>query len=157
MLRVEELTKDSFKNYGKLLSEPKVTADAESEVFRFSADIDTFEIAGKTTVGVLEGKKREFTLSCLERHTETPEILFAIKGDSVLCVGDPRSNGDNVDGIRAFFMKQGDTVIMNKGTWHWVPFPVNVDVSLTQVIFKAETGANDMEMVVFPNAIEICF
>ena len=48
--------------------------------------------------------------------------------------------------IKSFYFKQGDAIILNKGTWYWVPYPVNSNECKTLVIFKDGTSENDCEV-----------
>lgn len=154
-MKAEKLTKETFAPYGKLLSKKKECYDADNEEFAFSANITYFDIAGEGTVGLLEGKKREITLKCMERHIKTPEILFQIKSDSILFVGKSESDSAEIKEIKPFLLKQGDTVLMDPGIWHWVPFPVDTDRCVTQVIFKKATSETDCEVVELRKAVHL--
>jgi ureidoglycolate hydrolase len=92
-------------------------------------------------------RKRPLVLQKLERHLDTPEILAAMNGDVIVCAAAPGidpahcASGD----IRAFMVKQGQALWMDKGAWHWLPFPVPAAQVTMLLIFREKTGAREIE------------
>ena len=154
-MKPEKLSQETFAPYGTVISEKKEHCDVENEQFAFYANIALFDIPGEGTVGILEGKQREMVLKCMERHVKTPEILFQIYRDAILFVGRSDGYGTDIKDIKAFLLQQGQTVIMAPGIWHWVPYPVDADRCITQVIFKKGTSDTDYEIAELPEVIRI--
>jgi len=154
-MKPEKLTQETFAPYGTVLSERREPCDAGNEQFAFNADVALFEIPGGGTVGILEGKQREVILKCMERHVKTPEILFQMSGDAILFVGRSDDHGTEIKAINAFLFKQGQSVLMAPGTWHWVPYPVDAKSCVTQVIFNRGTSDSDCEIVELPEFIRL--
>ena len=154
-MKLEVLTSESFADYGYLLNGTKQEPDADTPSYTYYADIVKFHMDGGITAGVLEGKKREIELTCMERHKQTPEILIAIQADTVLFVGLSNNHTSEITGIKAFLFKERDVIMMKEGTWHWVPFPTNMEKSITQVIYKNDTGKNDYQLETIAEPIRL--
>lgn len=140
------LTENNIKGYGYLLHESGKEPTFDSEQFKFTGDVYKFTPEGEMSVGILVGKKREMKLECLERHMQTVEILIELENDAVIFLAKPSEQGDEIKDIKAFYLREGQAVVLNKGTWHWVPYPFEKAECKTLVIFKAGTPANDCEI-----------
>lgn len=154
-MKLEQLTSETFAPYGKVLNQRKEDPDAENNQFTFDADITFFEWAGEGTVGILEGKRRELVLTCMERHVNTPEILFQLSGEAILAVSKPNIDSQEITGVQTFLLRQGQSILMAPGTWHWVPYPAGGDSCLTQVIFKRGTSETDCQIIDMPEAVRL--
>jgi len=140
------LTEDSIKGYGYLLHESTKEPTFNNEQFKFTGDVYKFAAEGEMTVGILVSRKREMKLECLERHMQTVEILVELENDAVIFLAKPSEQDDKIEDIKAFCLKQGQAVVLNKGTWHWVPYPFGKAECKTLVIFKEGTATNDCEI-----------
>lgn len=121
-----ELTFENFKAYGIVLSSVNNEPMADNEEFKYWSKVSLLKMHEVVSSGMLFGLKREPLIKKLERHVNTPEVLVALQGDSVICVTEPSPKGSTaIDGIQAFYIKQGDAIAMNPGVWHWIPIPVN--------------------------------
>lgn len=136
------LTEESIRGYGHLLHTSAKEPTFDNEQFTFTGDVFKFAAEGKVTVGILTSHKREFKLECLEKHSATVEILVQLENDAILYLARP-SEKEEPEDIKAFYLKQGEAVVLDKGTWHWVPYPVNAEHCKTLVILKDGTSAND--------------
>ena len=109
--------------------------------------VSQLKMGDVVSTGVLYTHKREPVIKCLERHVNTPEVLVALEGDSVICFGKPSREGQvGIDGLQAFYIKQGDAFAMHAGTWHWAAVPVKGELSKFLVLFALGTEANDLEV-----------
>lgn len=144
MLNIQpaELSNTEFKKFGYILSQQTGEPSTENEDLEFWSNLSEFSISGKVSAGVMFGKERHPIITTLERHEATPEVLVALKGDSVICVG--RSSGDEIDKIEAFYLEQGDAVCLSERTWHWAPIPVGNSKSKFLVLFSSGTPSNDL-------------
>jgi len=139
------LTEKNIKGYGYLLHESNKKPKHDSDEFKFTGDVYKFSIDGEITVGILIGRKRKIKLECVEKHTETEEILIQLENDSIIFLAKPSMQINEAD-IKAFYFKQGEAVVLNKGTWHWIPYPINNKECKTLIGFKDGTGENDCEI-----------
>lgn len=74
-----------------------------------------------------------------ERHVNTIEAMVALEGDSILCVGKRSIGNEEIGGIQAFYIKQGDAFYLNEGILHWALYPVNASGSKALVMFASGT------------------
>lgn len=140
------LTEDSIKGYGYLLHESTKEPAFNNEQFKFTGGVYKFAAEGEMTVGILVGRKREMKLECLERHMQTIEILVELENDAVIFLAKSSEQDGEMKDIKAFYLKQSQAVVLNKATWHWVPYPFGKSECKTLVIFKEGTSANDCEI-----------
>jgi ureidoglycolate hydrolase len=156
-LKPIELTSESFKDYGTVLSQMQSAPIADNVEFKYWEKISHLSMGMVASTGVLIGKKRDTILKCLERHITTPEVLVALEGDSIICVGKPTETGGHIiDDIKAFNIKQGDAFAMHAGTWHWIPYPTKDEQCKLLVIFSVDTEKNDLEVKNLIEEIKVC-
>jgi len=147
VLKPVELTAESFKDYGHVISKGQENPMADNEEFMYWGKVSQLKMSGIASTGVLIGHKREPVVVKLERHVNTPEVLAALDGDSVVCVAKPSPKGtDTIEGVQAFYIKQGEAFAMHEGTWHWIPVPVNSEECKFLVVFASGTEDNDLEV-----------
>ncbi len=92
-------------------------------------------------------RKRPLTVGKLERHLATPEILVALDAGAVVCVAPPGADPASCrpSDIRALPLRQGQALWMDRGVWHWLPFPVRAGQVTMLLIFREGTGDRDIE------------
>ena len=151
-----ELNTENFKEYGYVISKMELKPDADNEEFKYWSKISQFNIKGTTSTGILCPSKREMIVKSFERHVNTIEVLVALAGDSIICVGKQSANDDEeIECIQAFHIKQGEAFLMNKGIWHWIPYPLNSMGSKFLVMFSSGTEDNDLQIKHLTNEIKI--
>jgi hypothetical protein len=52
-------------------------------------------------------------------------------------------------------MLAGQSIILEVGAWHWIPFPTTSQTARFQVIFRSETGKDDLDFYDFPQPVDI--
>jgi ureidoglycolate hydrolase len=67
----------------------------------------------------------------------------------------PTAKTPNVKKIKAFRIKQGEALLMNKGIWHYLPNPVGRKEVEILVIFKNNTSKNDLIFADLSEKIQI--
>lgn len=155
-LRPVELTDESFKDYGHVISNGHGNPMGDNEEFIYWGKLSQLKINGTASTGVLIGHKREPVIDKLERHVNTPEVLVALDGESVVCVAKPSPVGtDIIEGMQVFYVKQGEAFAMYEGTWHWIPIPVNSEDCKFLVVFASGTEENDLEVKDLSEEIKI--
>lgn len=155
-LTAVELTKENFKDYGYVISSNNGNPMGDNDEFLYWGKVSELNMSCAASTGILIARKRENFIRKLERHVSTPEILVALKGDSIICLAKPALDGDDkIEGIKAFYIKQGDAFAMLSGTWHWIPIPVNSDKSKFLVLFASGTEDNDLEIMDLEEEVKI--
>lgn len=151
------LTPENFKEYGQVLSLRKGEPMADNEEFMYWGKVTELAMTEKVSTGFLVCHKREGLVKNLERHTSTPEIMVALEGDAVVCMAKPESivGADRIEGIQAFHVRQGQAFVMQVGTWHWVPYPVDGEKSTFLVVFASGTEADDLEVRELADVVKV--
>ena len=66
----------------------------------------------------------------LYRHDTHTQVLLALNGPSVLAVAPADadlSTDAGIDAVRAFRLEKLESIVLQRGTWHWGPFPLGSD------------------------------
>ena len=146
-LKVKNLTESSFSPYGRILDVGVIEPKMKEDIFTFWDGLAEMEVDGKLTVGFLEVVTRSPEFSKMERHVKTEEIFFAIDGSVIALVGVPTPGQEfpDPDTVSAFRVDPGKGVLLKKGTWHWIPYPLQPKVHLL-VLFRKGTPDEDLEI-----------
>lgn len=142
MINTVEITSESIKGFGTVLSTSDLPATWDTDDFKFTPDVFTFNYRPKLTVGILVGKKRDFKLDLMERHSATSEILVQLENDGILFLAKPDRDAPSMDVVIPFLLRQGMAVALLSGTWHWVPYPVD-ETCTTLILFSEGTLDHD--------------
>ena len=140
------LTKETFKKWGDYVAAGDVDNQTQNEAFNHVPDIAVFDLDGPISASILEPKKRENVLTCMERHDKTPEMCVALEHDCIIAVAMDKDGKPDETTVETYLLKQGDTVIYHPGVWHWVPYAVNTDTCKHLIVYKYNTGKNDFFM-----------
>jgi ureidoglycolate hydrolase len=145
-LTVVEMTPQSFRGYGEVLSVGPGTPMGSSQEFTYWGKVAELQMGSVVSTGYLSCKPRAGVLRQLERHLRTPEILVALRGDSLVCMARPSAPGSKgIDGLQAFHVRQGQAFAMGLGTWHWAAFPIGKTEAVFLVVFASGTEGADLE------------
>ena len=144
----EVVSNKALQGIGRLLSSTESLEQSPDAPDGFSYIVVSPELGlcSALSAGRLDCRVRDLSLTKLERHVQTPEMLFAMEGDSVICVAPPQEPKDGVlTGLKAVRVAKGQALILDLGAWHWIPFPTRKQASCFLVVFRAETGADDLD------------
>jgi len=146
-LEVNPLTNKNFADYGYLISNENIKPKIEENTFTFWDNLAEINIEGKTGLGILEVNKRSKNFTNLERHVKTEEVFFALDKDVVVLVGkaNPNQEVPEIETVKAFKLEKGKGVLLYKGTWHWLPYPL-VEKARLLVVFQQGTADYDLEI-----------
>jgi len=146
-LEVNSFTDVSFADYGYLISNENIEPKMEENTFTFWDDLAEMNIEGKTGFSILEVNKRNKEFTNLERHVKTEEVFFAIDKDVVVLVGKATPNQEvpEIETVKAFKLENGKGVLLYKGTWHWLPYPLAEKARLL-VVFQQGTVDYDLKI-----------
>jgi len=147
-LEVNSLTNKNFTDYGYLISNENIEPKMEENTFTFWDDLAEINIDGKTGFGILEVNKRNKDFTNLERHIKTEEVFFTIDKDVIVLVGKATPNQEvpEIETVKAFKLENGKGILLYKGTWHWLPYPLAEKARLL-VVFKQGTADYDLEII----------
>jgi ureidoglycolate hydrolase len=146
-VRVQRVGTEALKGLGRAI---RITADtkhdAQSDIQTYYGQLAVMQCAGAVQIGVCVAKNREFIVNELEQHTQTAELLAALKGDFVV----PAAPSVEADGRQypdigkavAIRVNQGEGVFFDEGVWHWTPYALTPECDVL-VIFKKDTPEDD--------------
>ena len=136
------ITAENFSRYGSVVTAPSANPTSEAADYKFWSDLADFHINGETEIGICTVYRQPATtLTGMERHSDTPEILIPIDAPFVVPLLLPE---DAPDAIKAFRVEPGEVVIIAAGVWHGACLPVSVPESSCFVIFKRGTPHTDV-------------
>lgn len=148
VVKAEKLTPEGFKPFGTVLVPQTEKPTITSEV------LDCWDVKdlglGDGLVQYITVKSRPFAFSKMERHVKTPEVLIPLDGSGIFPLA-PASKLDDpkalppVDEITAFVLDGTKAVILEKGVWHWPPFPITETASYL-VMFRKGTVEDDLDI-----------
>jgi ureidoglycolate hydrolase len=157
-VRSEELTERSIAGIGHLLTPADGPAPRGGEEFTCVPVRNDLELEGTICALRLECAARSMRVAKMERHLRTPEMLTAVSGDAVVCMAPPQDGKDgHFTGVKALLVHIGQSFILDRGAWHWIPFPIGRDSVRFQVVFRDATGKDDLEILDVAEVVEVEF
>ena len=144
-LQAVNLSESALRGIGTvIIPRQRLSVPAGTE-FLYSETNGGLGLEGPLSSGSMECAPRQKKLSRLECHLKTPELLVALDGDAVVCVAPPQepANG-TLKGLTAVKMRAGESIIVQKGAWHWIPYPEGARPVRFLVVFRAATGKDDL-------------
>lgn len=139
----ERIKENNFSTFGSVVILPNKEPTSEAADYKFWSDIAKYQIDGETEIGLCTVyKQKEDSVSGMERHLHTPEILIPVDSPFILPLF---TDGSYVDQAKAYIVKPGEAVVINKGVWHGACLPVDADKATYFVIFRRNTPYSDVE------------
>jgi len=158
VLKAKRFIEGSFSQ-GKVIDIPEAPPLVESETVKYWGTLASFMVEGEVEIGICIVKRGSNVMEQMERHVETPELITPIEGDFVIPVAASRNLEDpeetpRVEDVKAFYISERQAFLMDRGVWHWAPFPVGKEASFF-VIFKKGTTKRDMTVKKFEGGKKI--
>ena len=163
-IKVELLTEDAFKEFGRVLGEPRLVApdiiDEVSNVWLGFSDLMDIGTQPDKQVTFLKINRPPAFNDKMEKHETSAEAFIPLEGKSILLVA-PWTDKDKPDmtHARAFLMDGSRGVLLHPGTWHAVPFKLT-EIATYLVLVDPKIIKNDdlhvtpIEPVEFVEAVE---
>lgn len=142
IIHVEELTAPGFRPFGAVISplaDDHKFADRPSLLSPHSMLELPFEIEGTAALYVIRYPRQEMVATRFERHLTMTETRIALRDAVVFVVGvaTPADARPEPGSIRAFLIRPGAGIVLDRGVWHAVScFPVVGD--WTDLVFLSE-------------------
>jgi len=144
-LRITDLSVEALKGIGWMLTPNPWVSPKPGEDYAYSDTNSDIGLEAPCSSGVIECAPRPKRLNRMERHLHTREALVALGGEAIVCAAPPQESVDGgLSGIMAFRVRPGQAFIMDRGAWHWIPFPVGESPARFLVIFRSGTGKDDL-------------
>jgi len=142
-LITEPINETNFKTFGRVVILPQKDPTSQAADYKFWSDIANYKIEGETEIGLCTVyKQNEDSISGMERHLNTPEILIPVDSPFILPL---LIEGDYVDQAKAYVVKPGEAVVIDPGVWHGACLPVGAERATYFVIFRRKTPFEDVE------------
>ncbi len=160
-LRSAECTAAALESVGRLVTPEAGQPPASGQEFSFAVVAEDLGLGGSLCAGRLECASRPMRVLRMERHLRTPELLSVSAGDCVIVLAPPQEPGRDAGGrlvlagLKAVTLREGQTVVLDTGAWHWIPFPLGKQSSRLLVVFRNKTGADDLHFCDFEEAVEV--
>lgn len=148
----KKISAENFRKFGSVVKSPTGKPTSEAADYKFWSDIADYKIEGETEIGICTVyRQKENTITGMERHLNTPEILIPIDGAFVLPL---LIDGEDISDSEAFTVNIGEAVKINDGVWHGACLPADRAESSYFVIFRKGTPHTDVEKIDI-NPVEI--
>lgn len=148
-IKVEALTEDSFRAYGKVLGRPDENlpdiTDAISNVWLGVSGLMDIGHRGGQSVTYLEIHSRPERYDTIERHLTSAEAFIPLRGESVLVVGPAGEENPSADSLRAFYLDGSCGVLFPRGTWHAVPYALSDAVTFLVLVDDVSIRNGDID------------
>jgi len=154
-IKASKLTSRGFGPYGQIISTAKGNPSSANDELTCWSKVSLLNFGKTASTTLLLCHRRESIVKKLERHVHSPEVLVALEGDSIICVGKPSSDRDAIRGLRAFHLRGGEAIAMHAGTWHYLPFPVKAKQCKLLVLFSSKTEESDLKFRDLPEEVRI--
>ncbi len=144
-VKAVDLSEQALKGIGLVLIQRGRQAVKPGDDFSYVQTNNALGLEAPVSSGSLECLPRPMRVSRMEKHLKTPEVLVALDGDATVCLAPPQeAAGGTLRGITAVKMRAGDVMILERGAWHWIPFPKGKRPVRYLVVFRALTGQDDL-------------
>jgi ureidoglycolate lyase len=156
------LIKDNFQPFGQLIEAAEgIKPTVSNATLRCWAGLAKARIHEAMEFSVFTVQAREHEVAEMERHNRSPELLVSLEGDSILVLAPhspPKTGRAHPDPlqVKAFVMRQGQAVILSKGCWHALPFPLSQE-SKFLAGFRDGTAQKDLVIRPFRKSVLIKF
>ncbi|MEI3612777.1 ureidoglycolate lyase [Pseudogracilibacillus sp. SO30301A] len=150
-VEVQELSAKEFEPFGKIVDLPNTPAPKVGKGWECWNYIAMLDVSVPIGMGLVNTKERELVVDSMERHVSREELLLALDKEIIqpvaICqdINDPNEK-PRPDTVKAFRIKPGQGIIINKGVWHSPSYPVNGDSTYLFAIEKKPDKFGD-EMV----------
>jgi ureidoglycolate hydrolase len=127
MFKIQKLTVDSFKKYGiKIEATDDKILVARSDVTHWHNLSNLSSLGENPVIAMVSAFKKEFKITDLERHKDTSEIFFPVKGAAAMPFATSMADEKpDFSSLKVFLLEEGQPFIINRGIWHCSPFPIS--------------------------------
>lgn len=141
-IQVIELTMESFAPFGRLIKPREGRVTKAGENWSCCSPVDFVLPRGSMGIGVVSSLEVPAQIRCMERHVSREEVLWTAADDLIMLVDLPLYLGDDggapeADRVKAFVIRAGQVIVINRGTWHSPAFAVS---GQAQYYFMVELG-----------------
>ncbi|MCT2534733.1 ureidoglycolate lyase [Aquibacillus koreensis] len=140
-IKVEPLTKEGFKDYGRVVEIPDAEPSKVGEGWECWSYVQTMDIDTEVGMGLVTTNVRPFEVDSMERHDSREELLLAINEDIIQPVATYKElyspdEQPEVENVKCFYLKKGQGIILNKGIWHSPAYPAKASTTYLFAIEK---------------------
>jgi ureidoglycolate lyase len=135
IVRAEPISAEAFAPYGQVVTAQAANPDGRDVSLTVVQDVDFS--GGPTIIRALTFRWRAFSFTHLEQHGSFTQAFLPADGKPALVVvampvGAVGSDPD-LDTLKAFVLDGTQGILLNKGTWHFAPFPLTPLATYTMI------------------------
>lgn len=156
----EKINPSNFQPFGSLLMQPEREQDIETHWLQYWHNmVDMSSLGGKGLLGFMRVKRVPILCEKLLMLFNSIEMYVSLDGKPSIIFVAPGKDGVNepdLTRLQAFMLEGGASVAVERGIWHWSPFPLTetADFALglkNNVILQDKNGfsVNDEEIQYF--------
>lgn len=148
---IEDLTGESFAPYGKVVDLPSGEPSKAGDGWDCWSYIQMLDVSEPIGFGLVNTKRREFTVTAMERHVSREELLLTFDREIIQPVArcfdidDPEERPDPST-VKCFRIKPGQAIVIHRGVWHSPAYPAGGDARYLFAIEKKKDKFGD-EMI----------
>lgn len=149
IIKVEQLTKESFAPYGAYYTMDKPDGHALcGAIHRFYPDrLTAYQGANVGFSAITVKKPEKMLITQIEYHTTTSEMIMPLNDDMILHVAQPSAGAPITEQTKAFLVPKHTLIKMNACVWHLAPLPANAEELAALIILPECTYMNDCKVV----------
>ncbi|HOK32592.1 MAG TPA: ureidoglycolate lyase [Limnochordia bacterium] len=122
-IRLQVLTEEAFRPYGRVLELPEVPPSKRGDIWQCWFPVGSMQLDAPLGLGIVRTSRLPQSIADMERHVSREELLFPVDKPIVQPVGLPKDLASEkavpqVEDVQAFIIQPGQAIIMARGTWH---------------------------------------
>jgi len=137
-IKAEPMTRQGFAPFGTVL-EPReeLLTLRTGQVSHYNELGSLDEMGPDPVVSFFATTRRELVIDSLERHRETCELFFPVRGTGLMPFAPSLPDGEpDLERMRVFICLPGRPFIGGRGVWHLFPFPVEDRYEAYNVVMR---------------------
>ncbi len=148
-----KLNDSNFNEYGWAVRKPERALDVENDQLAYwdnMADLSNFN--GNGLLGFLEVKRIPIKMEMMDLLTESLRLYLSVDAKpsiQFVALNKPGALEPDLDTLKAFYIENGDGVIIRENVWHWTPYALTETagfvMGLKNDIMKSEGGAYSVD------------
>ena len=157
-LQIKKISKDSFSQYGQLISTEDIDSqNINEETTKSFYDLVNIEVYGDDKlcrVNIFKSQKRTFPLviNMLENHPLSSQAFIPLQQTDFIVVVAPISHNPDINLIEAFHVSPEEGINFKPKVWH---FPLIATEDSNFLTIDKKDSENNLEIYNFHNNVKI--
>ena len=135
IVQAEPISAEAFAPYGQVVTAQAANPDGRDVSLTEVEGVDLS--GGPAIIRALTFRWRKFSFTHLEQHSSFTQAFLPADGKPALVVVatpiDEAGSDPDLGTLKAFILDGAQGILLNKGTWHFAPFPLVALATYTMV------------------------